>query len=199
MAAAGPLRRRLLLAVPWGCSPRRGGAGCPSAGQVRAAFLQFFQERHGHRRLPSAPVRPRGDPSLLFVNAGMNQVLPCLPRPGAPALPRLRPAPQVLSSGFPGPPRPRMSTARLGVFTFMEVCCGGRGSRLHLGHCCTHPPTHPRSLLVVPRLFLEPQAQPQCWVVASNDGCLYALISSSSPFSWARCTRGASWPSTGGW
>uniref|UniRef100_A0A8C3J8K3 Alanine--tRNA ligase n=1 Tax=Calidris pygmaea TaxID=425635 RepID=A0A8C3J8K3_9CHAR len=78
MAAAGRLRRRLLLAVPWRwrCSPRRGGSGCLSAEQVRAAFLRFFQERHGHRRLPSAPVRPRGDPRLLFVNAGMNQFKP---------------------------------------------------------------------------------------------------------------------------
>ncbi|XP_052661741.1 alanine--tRNA ligase, mitochondrial isoform X6 [Harpia harpyja] len=79
MAAAGQLRRRLLLlAVPWRwrCSPRRGAAGCPPAGQVRAAFLRFFEERHGHRRLPSAPVRPRGDPRLLFVNAGMNQFKP---------------------------------------------------------------------------------------------------------------------------
>ncbi|XP_010212319.1 PREDICTED: alanine--tRNA ligase, mitochondrial, partial [Tinamus guttatus] len=43
---------------------------------VRAAFLRFFEQRHGHRRLPSAPVRPRGDPRLLFVNAGMNQFKP---------------------------------------------------------------------------------------------------------------------------
>ncbi|XP_053793704.1 alanine--tRNA ligase, mitochondrial isoform X2 [Vidua chalybeata] len=78
MAAAARLRRRLLLEVPWRwrCSPRRGGAACPSAGQIRAAFLRFFEERHGHRRLPSAPVRPRGDPRLLFVNAGMNQFKP---------------------------------------------------------------------------------------------------------------------------
>nr|XP_002187191.3 alanine--tRNA ligase, mitochondrial [Taeniopygia guttata] len=78
MAAAARLRRRLLLEVPWRwrCSPRRDGAACPSAGQIRAAFLRFFEERHGHRRLPSAPVRPRGDPRLLFVNAGMNQFKP---------------------------------------------------------------------------------------------------------------------------
>ncbi|XP_074899057.1 alanine--tRNA ligase, mitochondrial isoform X6 [Buteo buteo] len=79
MAVAGRLRwRLLLLAVPWRwrCSPRRGAAGCPPAGQVRAAFLRFFEERYGHRRLPSAPVRPRGDPRLLFVNAGMNQFKP---------------------------------------------------------------------------------------------------------------------------
>ncbi|NWW43219.1 SYAM protein, partial [Pedionomus torquatus] len=60
----------------WRGSPRRGGSGSPPAGQVRTAFLRFFQERHNHRRLPSAPVRPRGDPRLLFVNAGMNQFKP---------------------------------------------------------------------------------------------------------------------------
>lgn len=41
---------------------------------MRDAFLNFFRDRHGHRLVPSASVRPRGDPSLLFVNAGMNQV-----------------------------------------------------------------------------------------------------------------------------
>lgn len=31
-------------------------------------------------------MRPRGDPRLLFVNAGMNQVLSPLPSSGSPAL-----------------------------------------------------------------------------------------------------------------
>lgn len=81
MAAAGPLRLPLLaVRPPWPRCPRRGAAR-PPAGQVRAAFLRFFEEKHGHRCLPSAPVRPRGDPTLLFVNSGMNQVraLPSFP------------------------------------------------------------------------------------------------------------------------
>ncbi|XP_030051619.1 alanine--tRNA ligase, mitochondrial isoform X2 [Microcaecilia unicolor] len=44
--------------------------------QVRETFLRFFERSGGHLRLPSSSVRPRGDPSLLFVNAGMNQFKP---------------------------------------------------------------------------------------------------------------------------
>ena len=40
--------------------------------QIRQSFLDFFAER-GHRLVPSAPVIPHGDPTLLFTNAGMNQ------------------------------------------------------------------------------------------------------------------------------
>ncbi|HEX9006152.1 MAG TPA: alanine--tRNA ligase, partial [Bacteroidota bacterium] len=39
---------------------------------IRAGFLRFFAER-GHRIVPSAPVIPHGDPTLMFTNAGMNQ------------------------------------------------------------------------------------------------------------------------------
>lgn len=40
--------------------------------EIRQSFLEFFRQR-GHRIVPSAPVIPHGDPTLLFTNAGMNQ------------------------------------------------------------------------------------------------------------------------------
>lgn len=39
---------------------------------IRASFLDYFREQ-GHRVLPSAPLVPQGDPTLLFTNAGMVQ------------------------------------------------------------------------------------------------------------------------------
>ena len=39
---------------------------------IRASFLAFFA-RNGHRVVPSSPLAPHDDPTLLFTNAGMNQ------------------------------------------------------------------------------------------------------------------------------
>jgi alanyl-tRNA synthetase len=42
----------------------------PSLNEIRSAFLGYFGERD-HLVLPSAPLVPQSDPTLLFVNAGM--------------------------------------------------------------------------------------------------------------------------------
>lgn len=43
-----------------------------TSNEIRDQFLNFFKEK-GHKIVPSAPVVPHGDPTLLFTNAGMNQ------------------------------------------------------------------------------------------------------------------------------
>ena len=44
----------------------------PSSNDIRATFLDSFA-RNGHTVVPSSPLVPRNDPTLLFTNAGMVQ------------------------------------------------------------------------------------------------------------------------------
>jgi alanyl-tRNA synthetase len=56
--------------------------------RIRDTFLRFFQERD-HRVVPSAPLVPPGDPTLLFTSAGMVQFKPYFEGRAAPPARRL--------------------------------------------------------------------------------------------------------------
>jgi len=48
------------------------GKNMQSSNQIRDQFIEFFESKK-HKAVPSAPVIPLDDPTLLFTNAGMNQ------------------------------------------------------------------------------------------------------------------------------
>ncbi len=48
----------------------------PSLNEIRSTFLNFFQKQ-GHTIVPSSPLVPRNDPTLMFTNSGMVQFKNC--------------------------------------------------------------------------------------------------------------------------
>jgi alanyl-tRNA synthetase len=56
--------------------------------QIRDAFLHFFEEKK-HQIIPSSPLVPRGDPTLLLTTAGMVQIKPYFLGLAVPPSPRL--------------------------------------------------------------------------------------------------------------
>ncbi len=69
-----------------------------TAQSVRETFLRFFEER-GHTIVPSSPLLPHGDPTLLFTNAGMNQFKPYFLGEVDPPFPRAASVQKCLRAG----------------------------------------------------------------------------------------------------
>ncbi|XP_078590121.1 alanine--tRNA ligase, mitochondrial-like [Branchiostoma floridae x Branchiostoma japonicum] len=49
-----------------------------SSQEIRKTFLDFYKVKYDHLLVPSSSVVPRNDPTLLFINAGMNQFKPLI-------------------------------------------------------------------------------------------------------------------------
>ena len=45
--------------------------------EIRNKYLKFF-EKNGHKVIPSSPLIPENDPSVLFTTAGMQPLVPYL-------------------------------------------------------------------------------------------------------------------------
>ena len=56
---------------------RRARFNSLTADELRSKYLEFFRER-GHAVIPSAPLIPENDPSVLFTTAGMHPLVPYL-------------------------------------------------------------------------------------------------------------------------
>src|SRR3989339_2004934 len=48
-----------------------------TANEIRQKFIDFFLKK-GHQQIPSAPLIPEHDPTVLFTTAGMHPLVPYL-------------------------------------------------------------------------------------------------------------------------
>jgi alanyl-tRNA synthetase len=69
-----------------------------SVSDIRATYLAFF-ERNGHKVLPSSPLVPHNDPTLMFTNAGMNQFKNVFTGAEKPVSPRATTAQKCVRAG----------------------------------------------------------------------------------------------------
>ena len=51
---------------------------------LTSTFTTYFTEKRGHTLVSSSPVVPHDDPTLLFANAGINQLKPLFVGQAAP-------------------------------------------------------------------------------------------------------------------
>ncbi len=69
-----------------------------SVNEIRTAFLDYFAGE-GHERVPSGPLVPRNDPTLMFTNAGMVQFKDYFTGKSKPPFPRAVTAQKVVRAG----------------------------------------------------------------------------------------------------
>src|SRR5260370_4739587 len=98
-----PWRQRGAIAVMRSANRPRGPIALnlirPVTGnEIRTRFLEHFASRE-HLVLPSAPLVPHGDPSTLFISAGMQPLKPYYLGLGQPPAPRLATCQKCLRTG----------------------------------------------------------------------------------------------------